>query len=57
MTPAINKKATAHRGGPMLDFIVDIIGQLILAVVGGATQWREDHLLAKKIPDRATPVR
>ena len=41
----------------MLDFIVDIIGQVILAVVDGATQLREDHLLAKKIPDRVTPVR
>lgn len=41
----------------MLDFIVDIVGQVILAIVGGATQWREDHLLAKKIPDRATAVR
>jgi hypothetical protein len=41
----------------MLDFIVDIVGQVMLAVVDGATQLCEDHLLVQKIPDRATPVR
>lgn len=41
----------------MLDSIVDILGQVILAVIHGATQSREVDLLAQKIPERATPVR
>jgi hypothetical protein len=44
-------------GGPMLDFIVDILGQVILAVIHGATQSREVDLLARKIPERAPAVR
>jgi hypothetical protein len=45
------------RGGPMFDFLVDIVGQVIIALVDGATQWRGDHLLAQNIPERATAVR
>jgi len=41
----------------MFDFLVDIVGQVILALVDGATQWRAEHLLAQNIPERATAVR
>lgn len=42
----------------MFDFIADILIQVILAiVVDGATLFREHHLPAKVIPERATPVR
>ena len=41
----------------MLGFIVDILGQVILAVIDGATQLCEVDLLAQKIPERATAVR
>lgn len=41
----------------MLDFIVDILGQVILAVIHGATQSREVDLLARKIPERAPAAR
>ncbi len=41
----------------MLDFIVDLVGQGILAVVGGTIQLLEDHLLAKKTLERTTSVK
>jgi hypothetical protein len=41
----------------MFDFLVDLVGQVILALVDGATQWREAHLLAQNIPERATAAR
>jgi hypothetical protein len=45
-------------GGQMFDFISDILIEVILAiVVDGATLFREHHLPAKEIPDRATPIR
>jgi hypothetical protein len=40
-------------GGAMFDFIADLVGELILAVVLGAIN--EYHLLTKKIPDKVTP--
>ena len=38
----------------MFDFIADILGEVLLAIVDSAI--REYHLLAKKSPDEITPV-
>jgi hypothetical protein len=41
----------------MFDFLVDLVGQVILALVDGATRWRGDHPPAQDIPERARAVR
>ncbi len=41
----------------MFDFLVDLVGQVILALVDGATRWRGDHPLDQNTPERAAAVR
>jgi len=38
----------------MFDFLADIVGQVILALIDGAAQWSETMSLAQNIPEKAT---
>jgi hypothetical protein len=40
----------------MFDFLVDLVVELIVALVSSATQRRKDHFLTQNLPERATVV-